>query len=221
MKKIITIVALVASTACFAQKGSFQGKIAYEISYPGTELDANTMAMLPKEMTMYIKNDKARTEMQMGAMGSSVSIVDNKAKTTTSLMDMMGQKIAIKSTAEDVEKAKDKNPEPKVTLLGETKEIAGYKCKKAEIEMQDAEKSKVVVYYTDELGSKGNNWNNPQFKGIDGFLMEYEMVKQGMRMKMSTKSVSKEDVDDSKFTIPSGYQEMTQEQMMKAMTGGK
>ena len=50
--------------------------------------------------------------------------------------------------------------------------------------------------------------------------MEYEIAKQGVKMRMSVKSVSKENVDDSKFAIPTGYTEMNQEQMMKAMGGG-
>ena len=221
MKKICVMLAFAASTSIFAQN-TFQGKVVYEMSYPGTELDANTMAMMPKETIIYIKNEKVRSEISMGGMGSSVSIVDNKTKTSTTLMDMMGQKIAFKATAEDVEKMKAKGAsEPKVTLLNETKEIAGYKCKKAEIEMEDnKENVKMYVYYSNEITNGSNNWSNPQYKGIDGFLMEYEIAKQGVKMRMSVKSVSKENVDDSKFAIPTGYTEMNQEQMMKAMGGG-
>jgi GLPGLI family protein len=152
MKKICLLLAFAASTSIFAQN-SFQGKVVYEMSYPGTELDANTMAMMPKETIIYIKNEKVRSEISMGGMGTSVSIVDNKTKTSTTLMDMMGQKIAFKATAEDVEKMKAKGAsEPKVTLLNETKEIAGYKCKKAEIEMEDnKENVKMYVYYSNEI----------------------------------------------------------------------
>ncbi len=221
MKKIFSLLAFAASTSIFAQN-SFQGKVVFEMIYSGTEFDANTIAMMPKETVIYIKSEKVRSEISIGGMGTSVSIVDNKTKTATTLMDLMGQKIAFKANAEDVEGIQKKSTsEPRVTQLDETKLIAGYKCKKAEIETEvNNEKLKIYVYYTNEITNGPNNWSSPQYKGIDGFLMEYEIAMQGIKMRMLVKSVSKEGVDDSKFTISAGYTEMNQEQIMKAMSGG-
>src|SRR5687767_3903678 len=100
MKNIFKVISLSLFSLSFinvnAQKGKpFEGKIVYEISFPGLELDANNAAMLPKEMTMYIKNGKVRNEMSMGMGMTTSTISDSKTKTAITLMDMMGSKYAI------------------------------------------------------------------------------------------------------------------------------
>ena len=57
MKKIFSLLAFAASTSIFAQN-SFQGKVVFEMIYSGTEFDANTIAMMPKETVIYIKSEK-------------------------------------------------------------------------------------------------------------------------------------------------------------------
>lgn len=221
MKKTLLLIAAFAlsATATFAQKGKeFEGKVVYELSFPGLEIDANSAAMLPKESIVYIKKGRTRTEMSMGMGMSNVTITDSKAKTATVLYDMMGNKMAIKMTEADMKSSEPKS-EPTVTLLNETKDIAGYKCKKAEIKTNDAENSVTTVYYTPEIGSKEMNWQQGAMKGIDGFPMEFETKQQGMTMKFVVKSVNKEEVPESKFTIPTDYKETSKEDLQK-MFGG-
>lgn len=222
MKKTLLLIATIAlsATATIAQKGKeFEGKVVYELSFPGLEIDANNAAMLPKESTVYMKKGKSRTEMSMGMGMSNITITDSKTKTATVLYDMMGNKMAIKMTEEDM-KANEPKTEPTVTLMNDTKEIAGYKCKKAEIKLNDAENTVTTVYYAPELGNRDMNWQKSTMKGIDGFPMEFETRQQGMTMKFVVKSVSKEDVADSKFSIPSDYKETSKEDLQK-MFGGQ
>lgn len=222
MKKTLLLIAAIAlsATTTFAQKGKeFEGKIVYELSFPGLEIDANSAAMLPKESTVFVKKGKTRTEMSMGMGMSNVTITDSKTKTATVLYDMMGTKMAIKMSEADL-KANQPKTEPTVTVLNETKDIAGYKCKKAEIKMNDPENTVSTVYFTPEIGSKDMNWQQSTMKGIDGFPMEFETKQQGMTMKFVVKSVNKEEVADAKFTIPSDYKETTKEDLQK-MFGGQ
>jgi len=205
-----------------AQKGKvFEGKVIFDISYPGMELDATTASMLPKETVVFIKNDKQRTDMSMGMGMTNSTIVDGKTKTAIVLMDIMGNKYSMKMTEETIKKQEAEMPEPKVKLLDETKEIAGYKCKKAEMIFEDAQTKdfSYFIYYTPEIGSKDLNWLTSQFKGIEGFLMEFETRQQGMTMKMSAREVVTESVPDSKFVIPADYKETSTEELQK-MFGG-
>jgi GLPGLI family protein len=208
-------------TPAFAQKGkAFEGKIVYEINFPGMELDAASAAMLPKEMTMYIKNGKVRNEMSMGMGMTTSTISDSKTKSAITLMDIMGSKYAIKTTEAELKKDQPKE-DPTVKITEETKKIAGYDCKKAIVTMGDKEKSTINIYFTPEIGSKDMNWSKPEFKGIDGFPMEFEMKQNGMNMHMIAKSVSTETITESKFVVPADYKETTQEELQKMFGGGQ
>jgi GLPGLI family protein len=117
----------------------------------------------------------------------------------------------------DIKKEEAKNPEPTIKYLDETKTIAGYKCKKAEIVMKtkDGKEETVNVYYTEEIPTTDVK---SIYKGLKGFPMEYVMNQGGIKMTFAAKTVSREPVADSKFEIPKeGYTETTMEDFQKSM----
>jgi GLPGLI family protein len=226
MKKITTVMLVVAIFAlAFSSSATakdFKGIITYKISYSGTDLDDQTKAMLPKMMIYKIKNNLARTEMDMAGMGKQVQIINGDEKVVYTLMDIMGQKMVIKMTEEEINKEINKQPEFNVQKYDETKEIAGYECKKAVISSEDesGNKTSFIVYYTEELGGSALNFDNPMFKNINGVLMEFELDQGPTKMKLEAVSVKKENVPDSEFEVPEGYQELTKEQMQNMFGGG-
>lgn len=220
MKKILAAATLVAASILnvSAQKGNaFEGTITYSISFEGANLPPEALTMLNgAESITYIKGDKRRTDMNM-AIQSTSAIMDTKTKQIVTLMDIMGQKYLIRMNEADLKKEEEKAPETSIKYLDETKMIAGYKCKKAEITVKTKEgKEEVVnVYYTDEIPTSDMK---SAYKGLKGFPMEYAMNQGGIKMSFVTKSVSKEPVADSKFDIPKeGYTETTMEDFQKSM----
>jgi GLPGLI family protein len=205
---------LATSVNMFAQE--FEGKIVYSITYPKLD-NPEMLGMLPKETTIYMKGDMTRVEANSGMGVKNITISNAKEKKATVLMDMLGQKFQIEST--EAESDKD-NPykDAKVTITDETKMIAGYKCTKAIVDAKD--NGKIDVYFTKELGVNSKNASGP-FKQIDGAVLEYSMSQQGMNMKFTASSITKEKVADSKFTIPEGYTKVTKEELMKSMSGGR
>lgn len=199
------------------QAKEFKGVITYKITIQGSGITDEMKTMMPKTMTMTIKGNKARTEMIM-SMGKTISISDGDNKTSIALIDMMGQKIAIPSAYEDIQVDMEKSPETKVEVTGETKDILGYVCKKAIVSIPDQD-MEFFVYFTEELGSKELNFDNPQFKDINGAMLEFEIPNEQFSMKFTATSVEKKNVDDSMFTIPEGYQVKSKEEM-KGMFGG-
>ncbi|MBW6460957.1 MAG: DUF4412 domain-containing protein [Bacteroidales bacterium] len=195
----------------------FTGVVTYKITLQGSGITEEMKTMMPKTMIMTIKGNKSRTEMVMG-MGKTVSISNADDKSSITLIDMMGQKIAIQSTYEDIKEEIDKGPKVDVKVTGETKNICGYTCKKAIITYPD-EDIEIFVYYTDELGTKDLNFDNPQFKDINGVMLEFEMPNDQFTMQFIATSVEKKKVDDSMFTIPDGYQVKTKDEM-RGMFGG-
>lgn len=221
MKKNLTIswlaitIFTLFSFQAFAKE--FKGVITYKITIEGSGVTDEMKTMMPKTMTMTIKGNKARSEMIM-SMGKTISISNGDDKTAITLMDMMGQKIAIQSNYEEIMKEMADSPEAKVEITGETKEIAGYLCKKALVTIPEDD-MEIIVYYTEELGTSALNFDNPQFKDINGVMLEFEMPNESFTMHFTAVTVEKKNVEDSEFTIPEGYQIKTKEEL-KGMFGG-
>lgn len=216
MKKILVSALLViASSVGFTQ--NFEGTITFGIEYVDLPDEmAAYESMMPKEMSYKFKDDMAKM-IQPSAMGQTVMIHNGKTDKTTLLMDLMGSKYAMEA---DNTKKKDETVKPTVTVLDETKEIAGYKCKKAEVTIvgEDGEEQKLTVYYTPDLAVQ--KFGQTDIEGLDGYPLEYEIEKEGMIMKLTAKEVKKEKISKAEFDIPKDYQNITEEEL-KAMFGGK
>ena len=134
------------------------------------------------------------------------------------MMDVMGRKLAVKHTEEDVKKYNGKSKgDYTVEKTGKTMEIAGYTCKHAVVKSKDGD---FDLYYCPDLFVKDNEWNN-NFDGIDGLPLQYSMEQQDMKMNLTAKKVTIGSVDDSKFIVPEGYEEMSPAAMIKAFGHGK
>lgn len=215
MKQIITVcVALMLAVPTFAQKG-FEGTITFDIEYKDLPAEMAAMeAMLPDEMTTKIKGEKTRLEQSLGMGMSQVTITDMKKGSGTLLMNMMGKKMAVSMSKEELEKMdKDKKGEkkPEFKYVDGTKEIAGYDCKKAIVSIEGA--GEMEVYYTEELPADANK----QYEGLKGYPLEYTIDSGQFKMKMSANKVVKEKLDKKLFEVPEGYDMMTFEEFQKTM----
>lgn len=215
---ILPIVFLVAafSASSYAGDKEFRGVIVYNISF-GEDVNPQMVAMMPKTMKMYISGDRSRMEMNAG-FGTTNVIYNGETMESVVMMDMMGQKFAVKSTAEDVEKELEEAPDTKVEITGKTKEIAGYSCEEAIVTV-DGEETKLIVYFTDELGGGQFNGSNPLYNEIDGVMMEFVMIENDMEMSYKAISVEKKKVSDDMFNIPADYKIVTDEEL-QGMFGG-
>ncbi|MDR2010382.1 MAG: hypothetical protein LBQ22_07860 [Bacteroidales bacterium] len=207
---LIIAVSLI-SFAANAQK-PFAGTITYSITYEGEDLDAATRAQLPSELIVNISGSKVRNE-QVSPFYNVASISNFDDGSTIILFDAMGMKYAVKQTKEEADKLNEEAgvPDPQIKFVDETKTIAGYKCKKAEISIPEDE-DVYEVYYTTEIEvPKGIN-DNLGFKGIDGLLMEYTMNQGGIITIVSAKEIKKGKPKGHLFSIPDDYEVKTMEE---------
>jgi GLPGLI family protein len=208
MKKLTTLFALCFSLLLSAQ--DFEGVIEYEITYE--ELDDQMKpyeAMMPKSSTVEIKGDMARVITPNPATGGSNTVITNsKTQEAITLMDIMGNKVALKSDAE----AKDED-NPEVEYEEETKEIQGYTCKKATVE---ADGTEMTIYYTEELPSI----NLDNTGSIKGFPMELTMENSMMTMVQKVKSMERKEVKEIKMEVPKDYKLVTKEELKEMFGGG-
>jgi GLPGLI family protein len=219
---LLLFVAVLISCGAIAQKDkknkAFEGFISYTVA-PQGDIDPSVSAQLPTEIIAYYKGDKTRLE-QKTAMGSAIIIGNMTTKEQIVLIDMMGQKMALKSTKEETEKAQAEIPKGTFTVGTETKTIAGYNCKKADF-VQDGKT--VTIYTTDEIDLQNSNWQT-QFKDVTGVMLEYTQMagQEGdIKLLITAKEVSKEKVKDAMFTVPTGYQEMSMAEFKKMFGGGQ
>jgi hypothetical protein len=208
-----------SSPGMMAAGKTFEGIITYKISYPDNKFSESQQAMLPKLVMVSIKGNNSRTEIKT-AMGNQVELKDYSAKTNVTLIDVMGQKYAVKATAEEIEKENAKEPKATVEVTKETRVIAGYTCKKAVVTTNDdGVIAKYDVYFTDELGPKAANFDNPLYKEIDGVMLEFSMKTPQFTMVFSATDVEKKSISGKEFEIPSDYTTITKEEL-KSKFGG-
>lgn len=219
MKKLVFLIVAASATILFSFTGTsdFEGKIVYTVDLSGVNMPPEAKRMFAgSKSTIYIKGTKSRTEVDMG-MQKTISIYDSQTNTSIALMEVMGNKYKLKTD----DKKDEKKPEIKVKVTSETKTIAGYMCKKAEVTIKDDKGGSVLnhIWFTEEISNRMNtsSENGYQFKDIKGMPLEYEMKANGMVMKMTATSIVKESVSDSKFEVPPGYKEVTPEEMQKDM----
>jgi GLPGLI family protein len=183
-----------------------EGIIEYEVTYPA--LDPNDMlaGLMPGTMTLKFKDNKFNTELSAGMGMFKTNFISNSNDyTLINSVKLINKKYATLLHKKDVEKANEKFKNINIIKSDETKEIAGYMCKKAVIVFDDIDMGEFYVYYTDQIKFNDPNWGTP-FKDINGIMLEYQMVKYNILMTFTAKSVKKAEVDDAEFKIPDDYE---------------
>ena len=179
-----------------------EGRIEYDVTYPG--LDPNNMmaAGLPDKATYKFQNLSTITEFS-GMMGLiHISYISNgEKKTAKQTLNLIDKKYVSNLSLKQVN---DVNKEfvKDIKLIDGNKEIAGYKCKKANVTLNDG--TTIEAWYTTEIGMDSINWCNP-YTIIKGVMMEFQMVKYGVTMKLVAKSVTKEAIADKDFEVPADF----------------
>ena len=209
--KVLLLSILIAGNT-FAQ--DFEGTVTYSITYKQLPPEMQGMEqMLPKSQKILVKGDKTRFE-QVTQASSTIVISDMDAGTSTILIEAMGQKFKLAMSKEEVDKTVEDQGIPVIKYLDDSKEIAGYTCKKAEVTMEGMDEA-AIFYYTEEIAPI--RMRGMESLNLKGMPMEYHMSTSGMNMIVSVTEMQKEALSDDVFAIPEGYTEMTDQ--MKQMMG--
>jgi len=193
---------------------TFEGTVNYEIDYIELPKEAQAYRnMMPNSMMISLKGGKSRIEQSMGDGNKQVIITDMEEKIGYVAMNMMGQKMLITIPKDKLESSMEENKDVKIEYLDETKRIAGYDCKKAVLNQNN---STMTVYYTEALPSRAHK----DFSSLKGLPLEYETTQNGIHMRISATDVAKKSMGANLFNKPTGYHEISFDQMMQ-MSGGK
>jgi len=217
----LALIVIFVHQNAFAKKKPFSGIITYKIILDDSGMDEMVKSQMPKTLKVYVLGNKTKREM-VTPMGMTYTITDGDTKTVHLLMNMFGSKFAVKSGMEDIEKDYADYENTGMEITDETKEVAGYQCKKAIVKIMEKGKSEAdeyAVWFSEELGNKELNNTSPLFSDIDGLMLEFEMLVRGMSMKLIAEKVEKKKVKAKEFDIPEDYEILTPEQMKEKFGG--
>lgn len=211
MKKIlIVLVSLVILTSC-GENSIFSGKISegvveYDIQYHDDERDNPLISLLPTTMSFKFKKNNSiqKIEGWMGIFSMAGIHMSDQGK-NIALLKIMNEKYVYEASKDDKPFGFDEMPEMNIEYTNETKEIAGYPCKKAIITLQDSAHTTFDIFYFDKIKLENPNCHNP-FGQIPGFLMEYQMSFQDIGMTLTATKVEETEIENTDFDVPDGYE---------------
>lgn len=199
-------------TTLFAQS-DFEGKIVFAINYEDLPAEMKGMeAMLPKDMTIFIKGGKSRVE-QNQMRRKNVIVTDTDNKNGFMEIDMGGQKNRLNVSTEDFKK--DENIPSSIEYLDGSKNILGYDCKKAIMKNENGD-ILMTVFYT----NKFKNQAQKEFIGLNGFPLSYSMSQNNMTFEMTATEISEQSMSDNIFKKSAGYKDISQAELQKMIGGG-
>ena len=207
----LTFSILFVLSAALLTAQDFSGTITYEMVYEDLSPQIKPMAgMLPKSAVVEVRDGLSKTSTPNPMGGEVTVILNSETGDVLTLMNVMGQKYATKTSSNDV-KEEDK---PEIEYTEETKEISGYNCKKALV--TDKNGNEIEVYYTKDIDVKVSS----AVDGIDGFPMQVTVVNDMFTMTQTVTKVENGKVKKIKMEVPSDYEVKTLEELQKMQAGG-
>jgi len=200
----------VGCDGCSVLGGKSEGIVVYDITYPKPHPDAATQFMMPSDMELHFKDDKYVNSLSIAYNVVNIGyLVNNQTKELVEIAKIGKHKYACKINEANLSTLLKDVPPHKVELIdGETKEIAGFKCKKAVVTVAAKTPYKFDVYYTTDIALTNPNWCTP-FKDIPGTLMEYQIEKFDVIMRFTAKEVKNLAQETKEFDVPEGLEYTT------------
>lgn len=218
---LFAFICLGSSFVAQAQKTFKEGTITYTVEYDLPPDQQAMVAMLPAEYKVNFKGDMSVFKMDMG-MFATQQVYNQSSKEILSLTDvpMQSKKVAVKMNSEQGQKMQDlqygeKDYDVKETT--ETKLINGYNCKKYIMNDKIASEQTEVWVTTDI--KLPTNILTANYLKIVGIPVQFSTNARGLKSKMTLKEVKEETVADINFNVPTGYETLTFEELLKQMGG--
>lgn len=191
----------------FAQRLVSDAKIVYKIETPPQSEPAFDGGTL----TQYMKGHLSRVDIDFKSVRYSY-LINSKDETVVTLIDNHGDKYLIRAGKEEYTKELKEYAQVQFKDTNETKQIAGYTCKKAIGKMADGQTFE--VYYTTDLVPENKQYNR-RFVNLKGLPLQFEIInKNGSRMHVVAQKIDLYAVPGSFFDVPkTGYKEISREEL--------
>lgn len=180
-----------------------QGEIEFEVTYPKMKEDNFMVDFMPDVMTMRFEKERYISELSAGAgMFRSSFIADAENKEFTQMVKLINKKMYVTLDEKEVGEMLKEMPKYTITKAKGTKEIAGYKCHKVIVKTSDDEE--FSAFYTKDINIDNPNWCT-QYKDVPGVLLEYQLEKYGICMRLKASNVAPAEIAEDEFNYEEDY----------------
>jgi len=195
------------------KSGLQEGVIEYQISYPNLAEDHLMMDLLPKKMQCKFKPGMFTNEVSAGmGLFKSAVIYQSKEEHLYHTVKLLNTKIFAELDNPDILALNDGFENLEFKPTGNKQKIAGYNCKEVEVTVPSDSSWTFLMYYTKEIDIPEANFRNP-FEEIDGVLMQYDIVSNGLRMRFSAKKVTEEKVPEDEIVVGEEYEKVSSSEL--------
>lgn len=198
-----------------------EGLISYDIEYMDDSIDRVMVRFLPKKMIVKFKNNNTVNKIEsVSGIVSFTHIQNFKDKSNITLVKLMNRKYQYVEELDEPSLFFNTLPGIKIKETEETKEIAGYKCKKAIISCKNDSFKPFYVYYTNDIKINSPNKHTP-FKDMDGVLMEFQIELYDINMRLTATQVISKKIPSKEFEVPTGYEPINKRTMQEIINLAK
>lgn len=207
-KLIIFIFFIPVFLACKHQKpeNMDEGIISYKIDYPETIKKKGFASFLPTKMVGVFKKENYKLSIKGELSLYQLDYISRlSGDSAATLFRIFDKRMFHKHENNEHLFLFRKYEETKVEYVkNETKEIAGYLCKKAMISYSNPELKPSTVFYCEEINFNRPKENSP-FDEIPGALMEFQVHFKGLQLNFVAHDVDIKEINEKDFKIPDNY----------------
>lgn len=210
------LVCLFSATALLGQSTITEGYISYSVDVDSDEPAAAFLSVGTSLQVAFKGNRTKALATVGGGTGTVQVVVDHKAKKGLSLINMLGEKKAVKISESRLDEAMGElegvdNP---MRRTDDTKEIAGYTCQK--ILMKDRESgANIILYVTSKIKPANDPFAQLIHKELKGFPLQIIVRQDGTTVRLTADKVTSRTPSDGAFSlsIPEGYELVSEKEL--------
>jgi GLPGLI family protein len=189
-----------------------EGNIEYGLEVIDNRNALLTNDMLPATMNMYFKDNKTCFNLSAFGVFSTDLITNSNDSSIMQTLSLMGKKYAVVGNRDSLPTFLKNEPTMEIKFDSKTKKIAGYTCKHAIGTFHNPDFPSFDIYYTEDIKVDNINFYS-QYAPIKGVLMEFNVFRYNVFMKLTAKQVNKQDVEDIVFEAGSDYKKVSKKEM--------
>ena len=192
------------------------GRIDYKITYLNDDLDNKTMELLPKRLKLIFNEKQANNNIE-GFLGfyKLNALTDFHSRKCSTILKVFDKHYIFKGRRDEQMCCFDTMDDMEITETNETKNIAGFNCKKSIVHLPSTDET-FVIYYTDEIYLRHPNSTNP-YKNIKGVLMEFELNLLYLKMRFVAEKYRALNEDDQQNNLPENMKVISRDQMTQIL----
>jgi GLPGLI family protein len=198
-----------------AQSVNFEGEIHFTITYTYFPDHLKRFQdQLPRNSDVYVRNNLVCKKGPTGMVnGYQIYIKNLATHTGYNAMQVGETSVAYRLTAQDYQTELNSMTAPvSIEYLNETKQIAGYLCKKALVYMPSSTQP-FTVYYTDKIPAEAY----VIYKGLKGFPLYFEGNMNGVTYYSQAFAINPTQQSDAQFLLPKNYKLLSKEEYRNAL----